>query len=260
MWVNRVDCDQRGDAGERQRGSLGEIEAAGLARDEPVLGHGDVLGPGAFVHGRPGEEAEDVISDLEAACVRAELLDRPREVTPGNGGKLVLHHSLRGAPSDQNVDPVHRRRVYPDEEFVRRRLGPRQVVQSDAAAVVGHGYCSHLVYFRVNEGRNRQRAAAVSAAGWTIASAPVAPAAACPAANSAGRASVVRSGTSLSNQARTNGTIASSIPQRNTPCRACAKACRNWACTAGGRCLACCGVRWMPPASRCAAPAGRCLI
>src|SRR5712691_7268782 len=152
MWVDRVDCDQRGDAGEWQRGRLGEIETARLARDEPVLGHGDVFGPGALVHGRLGEEAEDVFSDLVAAGVRADLLDRAGEVAPENGGKLVLHHSLQQAARDQNVDPVDRRRVYPYEEFVWRWLGRRQLVQSDAAVVVRHRDCSHLASLRVKLG------------------------------------------------------------------------------------------------------------
>jgi hypothetical protein len=71
MWVDRVDCHQRGDASERQRGRLGEIETARLARDEPVLGNGDEFGPGTLVHGRLGDEAEDLISDPEEFDIRA---------------------------------------------------------------------------------------------------------------------------------------------------------------------------------------------
>src|SRR5204862_140252 len=49
LRVDLVDGDERGDAGERQCGRLREIEAVRLASDEPVLGHGGVLGPGSVV-------------------------------------------------------------------------------------------------------------------------------------------------------------------------------------------------------------------
>ena len=64
----------------------------------------------------------------------------------------------------------------------------------------------------------------------------------CPPGAAAGAPSVVRSGTSLSSHESTNGTIAIAMPQRKTPCSACANACRKSAWTAGGRCLACVGV------------------
>ena len=60
------------------------------------------------MHRRLGQEAKDVISDREAADVRADLLDRACEIAPGNSRKLVLHHSPQHPTRDENIDPVHR--------------------------------------------------------------------------------------------------------------------------------------------------------
>jgi len=132
------DIDQGLPRGERDQGNgcrLVERQRRWLERHVRSV-EGNLLGEGtdALV----ARSGVDLVTDLEAAEVRADLRDDAGEVMAEGEGALVLDELLELPVADHLVERVDAGRPYVDQDVVRTDLRCRDLGQSEPVrAVVG---------------------------------------------------------------------------------------------------------------------------
>ena len=131
-----------GEAGERQRGSLGEGEGVGLAsggahRDRHLLGEGAGLDP--VLAG----VRHDRVADGELRDVQAHRRDDARDVPAGDHGEDGGHQRVEAAGEDLPVHGVHSRGAHVDEDLAGADLRVLELGEGEdlgaPVAAVGDG-------------------------------------------------------------------------------------------------------------------------